>query len=758
MDTPPESLSMNDDVQEKCSVDIPSPHSEEVKSLDVRCHFASTQLENYGEFLVRNGRDIFSESSCVSRQIVPRDVDGMRVSHDDSNSSESNKDYESESDSQNSTHGPRFRNYFKRTPPKKKPTVASLHDELKETKRGIKQCFQALEDWNVRKEEKEQEERLGKAKEKNRREEERRTQNEKQLNQILFALTQTSEKMDKTEKNLTNKFSEFTEATEQRMARFLDEFTGVKDRVTVVEDNQTVMNKEFQVLKHDQTRNKDVMEKVNEKTNEAIYRAKQTDLEIKGLTQNMSRLDVRVDNIEKQMKSQKVVLPRADSEGTTFSLNDVLAVEGTRNFYNIPKIGAKISHSRVNRHSLNESSDDSDHELSMIKKESQPKIANENFILKIIDHMQHGSGKFPSYSGDVDIEIYKRQVDTIAKQKDWSDEKLATQIIAHLEGDARKLLCLIPKGQETDLKTIWLTLSCNSPKTEVSEQAKNLLLNYRQQKGQSLLNLSLDIKRLVMEAYPNTDQAMRDELAVDSFIKAIQNHIIKFQLKICPVKTIEEARVIAERIQMASMGDKSLYQYQVNHVYAKSKINSEYETDDESHVPRKRKLDDCPNVNDVRSMKNKPPKSTNQNGNAKNQLEIQNRNSNAQNFSFSPQNQTNNSTWRNPRQVNFSFPPHQNFNNSQNHYNRYLNPSFSRRNTWRYQNSRGRRYYFPYGVRNDNSHFSQNQNSNFYRNSQDVRQRQNSGNAYDSRMNVNQSSYDYNASAVPLNEQRQQKH
>ena len=419
------------------------------------------------------------------------------------------------------------------------------------------------------------------------------------------------------------------------------------------------------------------------------------------------------------------------------------------------------SHSRSGSHSGNSSNSG-----SAIKKRKN--ITNDDFITKLIDHLQNGSIKFPSYSGDIDIDNYKKQCNIIATQNNWSDQILATQIVANLKGDARKLLSLMPKGQETDLNAVWLTLSCNSPKNEVSERAKNMLNSYRQLKGQSLLKLALEIKRLASEAYPNTDQATRDELAVDAFTKAIHNHNIRFQLRISSsTKTVDEARVLAEKIESAFTNDRAVNLYHINHSQTSSRVNSECESDTETFVQRKRKADE--NL-EIRNNKNNPSK--------KNTVSNTPVNIGASANSTQPPpvvNAQRNVSYQ-TRHVNFAPPQNQNYdsnfrvNQNQNHsndfqanYNHYSpnysqNPySYPRRYDWRYRNFRGRRRYDPFFNRNNNQYRPQNP---YF--SQDPRA---TGSNYGSRENLNRQSnaygyqsqtYQRNDGATALNEQRQQ--
>jgi hypothetical protein len=52
---------------------------------------------------------------------------------------------------------------------------------------------------------------------------------------------------------------------------------------------------------------------------------------------------------------------------------------------------------------------------------------------------------FPPFSGDVDIDIYRRQCQALATCHNWSERDVASQVIANLRGDARELISLLPQ-------------------------------------------------------------------------------------------------------------------------------------------------------------------------------------------------------------------------------------------------------------------------------------------------------------------------
>jgi hypothetical protein len=703
-------------------------------------------------------------SSVHSRTHMKRTVINASPSSGNNSTSDVSHDEKSDSDSES-----KVKRYYHSN--NKKPTVSSVNGRVEDIFSYLK-----VQEKNKGKERKAKEsERKAKLEEQERLRAERQQQQEMLLRAISDSTTRTREATEqliataanKTEQLIDNAANKTLRATEQLIGKVMTEFTGFKNRVTIVEDEQTVMKGELTELHRAKGNTDNALSHFQERINKAEKHIDQVhgltnrvETTMDGLSRHMSQLNVRVGNCERRV----LTMHEPESEfrnnsprrqGGLFSVRDVLTVNGADNFHDIHIPGNNVSRS----HSISGSHSSTN---SVIK--SKKNISNDEFLSKLIGHLQNGSIKFLSYSGDIDIDNYKKQWDVIASQHNWSDQTLATQIVANLKGDARKLLSLMPKGQETDLKTVWITLSCNSPKNEASERAKNLLNSYRQLKGQSLLKLALEIKRLSSEAYPNTDQATRNELAVDAFTKAVNNHQIRFQLRISVVKTVDEARVLAEKIESAFTSDRVVSLYHMKEK-SHSQPNSEYETDSEqveNSAVRKRK--------GVRNKKNSTSNMINeQKESAKNTLAYSVSNSqllshvNSSQYNSPPKHteQYSGLDWQNPRRVNFSVPSDQNSNNFTGNYrypqNYNYNPYY-RGNNWRYRGNRGRRFYNPYYARNNNYDYLQ--NSRFQRNSQDMRNDSYNGSRENLNRQGNVRNFSHNdqrsASAAALNEQRQQ--
>jgi hypothetical protein len=182
---------------------------------------------------------------------------------------------------------------------------------------------------------------------------------------------------------------------------------------------------------------------------------------------------------------------------------------------------------------------------------------------------------FPPFSGDVDLEIYRRQCQALATCHNWSERDVASQVIANLRGDARELISLLPQGHELNLDAIWDILASRFSKVISCDTAKHQLLHYVQKKGQTFLNLSLELEKLVAKAYPTADNQTREQLAVDHFVKAINNSSLRYELRMRGVVTLADARRQAEIIATVLNAERYQRPIQIHRVEVLSSSDSD---------------------------------------------------------------------------------------------------------------------------------------------------------------------------------------
>jgi hypothetical protein len=156
--------------------------------------------------------------------------------------------------------------------------------------------------------------------------------------------------------------------------------------------------------------------------------------------------------------------------------------------------------------------------------------------------------QIPYFAGDSDLSIFKRQCEIISLHNHWTDQILCIQIITKLKQKAAEILKLFPDIRQVTLRELWNALEGRFGNEMQSDTARQQLSVYKQKKDQSFSHLSMEIQRLVFLAYPNGNEQIRDDIALEHFMKAISNQNLRFQVKLLAPQSILDAKNHAERI------------------------------------------------------------------------------------------------------------------------------------------------------------------------------------------------------------------
>jgi hypothetical protein len=156
--------------------------------------------------------------------------------------------------------------------------------------------------------------------------------------------------------------------------------------------------------------------------------------------------------------------------------------------------------------------------------------------------------QIPYFAGDSDLSIFKRQCEIISLHNHWTDQILCIQIITKLKQKAAEILKLFPDIRQVTLRELWNALESRFGNEMQSDTARQQLSVYKQKKDQTFSHLSMEIQRLVFLAYPNGNEQIRDDIALEHFMKAISNQNLRFQVKLLAPQSILDAKNHAERI------------------------------------------------------------------------------------------------------------------------------------------------------------------------------------------------------------------
>jgi hypothetical protein len=411
-----------------------------------------------------------------------------------------------------------------------------------------------------------------------------------------------------------NALEQINQTMEQNFEKLFSDNSSVKQGLVQVEERQTELTKRVETLEDNHQRVSNTLRDVNTRISRQDASLSKCSKDIDDLKEEFSRLNVRP-NEERRFNEQRSDHTLSDNDTVDLERRHAHLMSGGRATND--RFQTPVSNPLINKREDNESPS--------------------NFLKAPVDYWQprvnvfpeplrnrpnepvtrNPPVNFPPFSGDVDLEIYRRQCQALATCHNWSERDVASQVIANLRGDARELISLLPQGHELDLEAIWDILASRFSKVISCDAAKHQLLHYVQKKGQTFLNLSLELEKLVAKAYPTADNQTREQLAVDHFVKAISNSSLRYELRMRGVVTLADARRQAEAIATVLNAERYQRPIQIHRVEVLSSSDSDGEEVQRKTKKKKKKGSDSKNVNSKSKSSNNNQKSSNSNDNRK---------------------------------------------------------------------------------------------------------------------------------------------
>ena len=159
--------------------------------------------------------------------------------------------------------------------------------------------------------------------------------------------------------------------------------------------------------------------------------------------------------------------------------------------------------------------------------------------------------RLPEYDGGYDSGIFLTQVQKISDLNRWGDEELCANLMSSLKGAARDTLACFPPGTHLTTNKLVKALKAKFGKQIQSDVARSRLAELRQQRGQTIRQLGLEIEKLVGQAYDAIDPKMRKILATDAFMTALWESDVRLQVCLSQPKSLDAAIASAESIETA---------------------------------------------------------------------------------------------------------------------------------------------------------------------------------------------------------------
>ena len=155
-------------------------------------------------------------------------------------------------------------------------------------------------------------------------------------------------------------------------------------------------------------------------------------------------------------------------------------------------------------------------------------------------------GSLMAYDGKMPWEEYLVHVEVTAESNGWTEERSGKRLASALKGAALTALTELPKADRTNYQAIVGALSSRFGLRQQATKLRMLLEKRKQAVGEGLVELAMDIEKLVRGAYPDDPKCYRDAKGVQSFLDAMRDTDLKKMLALTTPATIQEALTRAE--------------------------------------------------------------------------------------------------------------------------------------------------------------------------------------------------------------------
>ena len=158
--------------------------------------------------------------------------------------------------------------------------------------------------------------------------------------------------------------------------------------------------------------------------------------------------------------------------------------------------------------------------------------------------------KFSGSGNDTDFQAFLDQFEACARMNGWKEEEKANQLILCMKKKARVVMSQLSASDKSSYTCMVEALRKKIGMRQVPEAAKAMLKARRRKVGESLLDLSIDIKRLCGEAYPTLSSASLEQAWVDHFTDAIGATLAKDIIRSKP-STLDKA--LSEALEVEAL-------------------------------------------------------------------------------------------------------------------------------------------------------------------------------------------------------------
>jgi hypothetical protein len=163
---------------------------------------------------------------------------------------------------------------------------------------------------------------------------------------------------------------------------------------------------------------------------------------------------------------------------------------------------------------------------------------------------EHAPHLMPSnFDGKQPWKDWKAHFDVIAKLKRWDIPDRASYIAVSLRGQAQGVFGDLEPHQQNDYFELCAALERRFGSQDQSELHRVQLRSRVRQKSESLPELAQSVQRLVREAYPNANYNMRETLALENFLDALDDSDLRWKVAQSRPRSMSDAVRIAVELE-----------------------------------------------------------------------------------------------------------------------------------------------------------------------------------------------------------------
>ena len=176
------------------------------------------------------------------------------------------------------------------------------------------------------------------------------------------------------------------------------------------------------------------------------------------------------------------------------------------------------------------------------KREPSVTFRDDSSERKSVSRSHKDSIKIERYDGSTSFEAFLVQFENCSRYNGWDSDDKLLQLKGALRGPAAQLL--LGEGDATTFSELCQVLRQCFGIEGCENQFESQLKMRRRYRGETLRSLYQDVHRLVLQAYPGSQNKLRDRLAVESFITSLNEKDLELRVRDrCPTNLPECFRI-----------------------------------------------------------------------------------------------------------------------------------------------------------------------------------------------------------------------